>query len=98
MNTDRNSGRAREGCLGFHSGRTREGCLGFHDALERSLHQVGVEGKAGLREYWQTSVVSNARELEMEADEYRNAYLRLTVRRCHGGIVLLIIMVHLKGT
>ena len=60
-----------------------KGCLGFQDALERSLHQVGMEGKSGLYQYWQTSVQGHARRLEMEADEYRNSYLTLTVGRFH---------------
>ncbi len=55
------------------------GCLGFHDALERSLQQVGMGGKDGLCQYWQTAVLGHARRLEAEADEYRNTYLRLTV-------------------
>ena len=57
-------------------------CLGFHDALERSLQQVGMGGKDGLCQYWQTSVLGHARTLEMEADEFRNTYLRLTVSCC----------------
>lgn len=56
-----------------------EGCLGFHDALERSLQEMGMGGKSGLRQYWQASAVDYSRQLEMEADEYRNTYLRLTV-------------------
>ena len=68
-----------------HTPGGHDGCRGFHDALERSLHQVGMEGKKGLWQYWQQSVLSRSRQLEMEADEYKNAYLRLTV--CYIGIV-----------
>ena len=57
-----------------------KGCLGFRDALERSLQQVGMGGRDGLCRYWQTAVLGQARRLEMEADEYRNTYLRMTVR------------------
>lgn len=58
------------------------GCLGFHDAMERSLHQVGMGGKSGLYQHWQTLVLNSARQLEMEAEEHRNMYLRLTVSCC----------------
>lgn len=55
------------------------GCRGFHDTLERSLHQLGIEGRGGLRRYWQESVVDYTRQLDMEADEYRSTYWSLTV-------------------
>ncbi len=55
------------------------GCRGFHDALECSLHQVGMGGKGGIYGYWRNSVQANARRLEMEADELGKHYLRLTV-------------------
>lgn len=61
----------------------RVGCRGFHDTLERSLHQLGIEGRGGLRQYWRESVVDYTRQLDMEADEYRNMYLGLTVSCGH---------------
>lgn len=57
----------------------QEGCRGFRDTLDRSLHQVGMGGRAGLRQYWQKSVVDYTRQLDMWAEEYKNTYLRMTV-------------------
>lgn len=54
-------------------------CLGFQNALERSLRQVGMGGKEGLYQYWKTSVQRHVELLDIEADEYRNAYSRKTV-------------------
>ena len=55
------------------------GCRGFQDALERSLHQTGMSGKEGLCKYWKEEVQGQARLLDMEADETRNACLRMMV-------------------
>ena len=67
-----------------HESSPSSGGFGFQDTLERSLQQVGVGGRAGLQQYWHTEVLENARLLEMEAEEYRNAYLTRTVS-CGGG-------------
>ena len=62
--------------------QAESGCLGFQDALDQSLYQTGIGGKAELHKYWQTSVKEYTRRLQRETEECAEKYTKATVSVC----------------